>query len=256
MKLIINADDLGLTESVNNGIVECMRAGIVTSTTVMMNQDGAAHAAKLFQHGLIPEVGLHFTVTCGKPMSKLEDVPSLVDGHGNFYDKAVLMTKSDVCEEEVYRELAEQYQAAIHAGFDITHLDSHHFAGAFSPLKQAFIRFANDINLPARRVDNIVHGQDNLKVPTPDAFDMSFFDNGVSIEQLKALILSYQLKIPNGTLELMSHPSSNENIEHLRQLSSYADKRVLETAILTSPELKRWLDEQQIECVGFQSLNS
>ncbi|EPN8226818.1 ChbG/HpnK family deacetylase, partial [Vibrio alginolyticus] len=40
MKLILNADDFGLTESVNLGIADCFRAGTVKSTTIMMNQPG------------------------------------------------------------------------------------------------------------------------------------------------------------------------------------------------------------------------
>ena len=47
MKLIVNADDFGRTRGINYGIVECMKNGILTSTTIMMNMPYAEHAVKL-----------------------------------------------------------------------------------------------------------------------------------------------------------------------------------------------------------------
>lgn len=251
MKLIFNADDFGLTESVNLAIVDCFKAGVVKSTTIMMNQPGTAHAIELYQQRLIPEVGLHFTVTAGKPLSDPKDVPSLVDEDGHFLSKQALFNKSDVCVNEVALELKAQYQAAIDAGLQINHIDSHHFAGVYRPLKQGFIKAANDIGLPVRRVDNIIHGQDLLSVPTPDAFDMGFFDEGVDIDHLKAMLLAYKQKMPSGTLELMCHPSQ-ANTEELKLLSGYGDKRIDEFEILTNPCLKLWLEENGINCVGFE----
>ena len=253
MKLILNADDFGLTETVNHGIVECFKAGVVKSTTIMMNQPGTQHAIELYHQGLVPEVGLHFTVTAGKPLSAPELVPSLVDDQGNFLDKAALFNKVDVVEGEVVLELNAQYQAAVDAGLKINHIDSHHFGGVFKPLKAAFTRTVNHIGLPVRRIDNILSGQDALRVPTPDAFDMRFFDEGVSLNGLQDLLLSYQAMMPDGVLELMCHPSSVAS-EQLKSLSSYSDKRVEEHQLLTSPELKQWLAEHQIECIGFNDL--
>ncbi|MGF1695273.1 carbohydrate deacetylase [Vibrio lamellibrachiae] len=250
MKLIMNADDFGLSESVNNGIVECIKAGVVKSTTVMMNQKAVDHAASLYKEGLIPEVGLHFTVTSGKPLSAPSEVPSLVDEHGYFIDKAELISKADVCEKEVYKELHAQYCAAIDVGFEINHIDSHHFAGVFPPLKNAFVKFVNDINLPVRRIDNIVSGQSMLRVKTPDVFDMGFFDTGATIENLKQIISNYKEKHPEGLIELMCHPSTQE-FDDLTGLTGYRSIRANETEILTSPELIDWLQAQEIECVGF-----
>ena len=252
MKLILNADDFGLSESVNNGIVECFKSGVVTSTTVMMNQKGLEHAIQLYKQGLVPEVGLHFTVTSGRPISDPTTVTSLVDDHGYFHKREALMTHP-VCEEEVYTELTAQYNAAINAGFDINHIDSHHFAGVYPPLKRAFVRFANDTGLPVRRVDNVISGQDSLTVATPDAFDASFFDTGISLEHLKTVILGYKEKLSDGILELMCHPST-ENNSDLNGITGYLDMRVIERDLLILPELADWLKEQDIECVGFNAL--
>ncbi|MEZ9650240.1 carbohydrate deacetylase [Vibrio lentus] len=253
MKLILNADDFGLTESVNHGIVDCLQAGMVKSTTIMMNQPGTQHAVELYHQGKVPEVGLHFTVTAGKPLTPPELVPSLVDAQGNFLDNVTLFDKADVVEEQVTLELNAQYQAAINAGLTINHIDSHHFGGVFKPLKAAFTRTVNQIGLPVRRIDNILSGQDSLRVPTPDAFDMRLFDEGVSFNALQDLLLSYQTVMPKGVVELMCHPSLSVTDE-LKSLSGYREKRVEEYQLLTSSTLKQWLNDHQIECIGFDDL--
>lgn len=253
MKLIINADDFGLSESVNNGIVDCLQAGVVTSTTIMMNQKGVDHAIDLYKQGLVPEIGLHFTVTSGRPLSPMAEVPSLIDEYGNFIDKVALMDKK-VDADEVYKELQAQYNAALEAGLDINHIDSHHFAGVFAPLKSAFVRFSNDYQVPVRRVDTFVGGQSALKVPTTDAFDLGFFDEGATKENLKSMILAYREKYPDGVVEFMCHPSSEQKLEELYDVTGYVGMRVVERDILTSPDMRRWLEDQGVESVGFDIL--
>ncbi|CAK1704030.1 chitin disaccharide deacetylase [Vibrio crassostreae] len=255
MKLILNADDFGLTESVNLGIADCFRAGTVKSTTIMMNQPGVSHASQLYQRGLIHEVGLHFTVTSGKSISSPKLIPTLVDENGHFFDRKALFNKSDVSSDEVFRECMAQYQAALDAGFNINHIDSHHFAGAYRPLKIGFTQAANEIGLPVRRIDSFIQGQSLLSVPTPDAFDMGFHAEGVNIEYLKAVLLAYQDSMPNSTIELMCHPARTLT-EELEEISSYAHARVEEWKILTSDEFSLWLRKNGIECVGFDALHA
>ncbi|MGY3572280.1 carbohydrate deacetylase [Vibrio paucivorans] len=253
MKLIMNADDFGLTESVNNAIVDCFKAGIVQSTTVMMNQPGTQHAAELYRAGKVTNVGLHFTVTAGKPLLPAEQVASLVDENGDFLAKSVLLKKTDVCPKEVYNELQAQYDAALKAGFKLTHIDTHHFGGIYPALKQAFIQFANTVQIPVRRVDSIVAGQDPLNVKTPDVFELGFFNNGATMEHLKAILSAYKSQIPSGSVELMCHPA-NQVTEELCSLTGYTDKRLEELQILTSPELKHWLEVEKIQCISFNDL--
>ncbi|MCL9775679.1 carbohydrate deacetylase [Vibrio methylphosphonaticus] len=255
MKIILNADDFGLTESVNNAIVDCFKMGIVKSTTIMMNQPGTQHAVDLYHQGLIDQVGLHFTVTAGKPILDANQVSTLVDEEGYFLERRELYGKTDVCSEQVYKELKAQYHAALNAGLAINHLDSHHFGGVFPNLKATFTRFANDVGLPVRRTDNIIEGQDLLKVATPDAFDLGFYDAGASLEHLKTMLTHYQHTMPDGIVEFMCHPAKAVTAE-LKQLSGYTDKRVTELDILTSIELKNWLAANNIECIGFDALHS
>lgn len=89
MKVIINADDFGLTRSVNDAIFELAQKGTITSTTVMTNMPFAEEAVELLPNKNI-SIGLHVTLTQGKPVSDPERIVSLVDKNGNFYPPAVL----------------------------------------------------------------------------------------------------------------------------------------------------------------------
>ena len=68
MKLIINADDFGLSKSISDGIIEGIKAGYITSTSVMVNMDYAEYAIKEAVKNNIDCIGLHINFTVGKPV--------------------------------------------------------------------------------------------------------------------------------------------------------------------------------------------
>ncbi|QUM77233.1 carbohydrate deacetylase [Moritella sp. 24] len=253
MKLIVNIDDFGLTEKVNESVVKCFNVGIVQSTTMMMNQPATDHAIALIKQGLVPNVGLHLTLTSGKPILDPSLVPDLVDSEGFFLKQGEVMASESLSFDQAYSEFKAQYDKAINAGVKLTHLDSHHFAAVFPPYKEAFIAFANDTGIPVRRIDHVVAGCEGLIVPTTEAFSANFYADGVTLEKLQALILEFSAKFPNGTLELMSHTTVAGD-ELLPSLSSYSETRLDEFDILTSQALKDWLEINKIECTSFTSI--
>lgn len=255
MKLIMNADDFGLTPKVNDAIIQCLQAGVVKSTTLMINQAAVSDAmARINAGDVIGDVGLHITLTAGKPILAPEFVTSLVDDAGYFLKKPQLFSRTTINVEQAYQEMHAQYQRALELGLRPSHIDSHHFAATLPQLKCAFVQFLNDIGLPARRVDMFDPGLGGLTVPTTDAFDMNFFDQGVSEQQLQQLILKYQKIIPkNGTLELMCHPGLQQD-SLLSSVSGYVEQRYQELLILTDPQLRIWLQNQNIQCVNFSDL--
>ena len=85
MKLIINADDYGLTINVSKAIILGLKKGILTDTNAIVNTpDFKASAEMAHSHG-IHEMGLHCLLTMGKPLSHPESIPSLVNEKGMFY---------------------------------------------------------------------------------------------------------------------------------------------------------------------------
>ena len=169
-RLIVNADDYGLTAGVSRGILEAHRHGIVTSTTLLVNRPlDAALIEELKASGL--GVGLHMNLTLGPPVAPGKRVGSLVDAEGRFIRDA----------REAARR-ARPEEARIELGMQIdefrkimgrfpTHLDSHHHVGRHEPILELVLDFARAIRVPVRTQDAEVRAlarKQSLK--TPDHF--------------------------------------------------------------------------------------
>ena len=110
-KLIITADDYGMSPAVNQAIEEGIDAGLITSTNVMMNMPVCGVAARLKNTGA--SVGLHWVLSCGKPVLPRENIPSLAAENGEFYEYPEFRAryrKGLIREEEITRELLAQYE--------------------------------------------------------------------------------------------------------------------------------------------------
>src|SRR5579859_4625753 len=83
-RLIVNADDFGRTLGVNAGVLRAHRDGIVTATTLLVNAPGTADAARIARATPSLDVGVHLTLTYGRPVSDPAAVPSLVEPDGSF----------------------------------------------------------------------------------------------------------------------------------------------------------------------------
>lgn len=85
MKLIINADDLGVSPTVNEAVLEGVQGGVITAASLMVNMPWAeAAAADLRKQAPQLSLALHFTLTSGKAMSLRDEIPLLVDHQGHF----------------------------------------------------------------------------------------------------------------------------------------------------------------------------
>jgi predicted glycoside hydrolase/deacetylase ChbG (UPF0249 family) len=84
-ELIVNADELGLTDGVNSGILEVHRQGIVTSTTMVANEHAFENAVQVAKQAPRLAVGVHLNITHGAPVLPEVRVFSLVDEDGRFF---------------------------------------------------------------------------------------------------------------------------------------------------------------------------
>ena len=140
-RLIINADDFGLLPEVNEGIVTCFAAGSLSSTTLMVNGGAVEEAAALVQDMPGLKVGLHFTLTCGRPVSDASAVPSLVEGDGRFFSRSLFerrMVLDTIRSSDVEREFQAQVRAFEALGLRMSHVDSHQHVHLF-PLVLALL---------------------------------------------------------------------------------------------------------------------
>src|SRR4030042_5501626 len=93
-RLIINAYDYGLTRGVSQGIPFAFSNGLISPTTAMLTIPGAARGLEIAVRDTpaLP-IGIHLTLTVGKPVTAPEKVPTLVDGEGRFHPRNVFFAR-------------------------------------------------------------------------------------------------------------------------------------------------------------------
>jgi predicted glycoside hydrolase/deacetylase ChbG (UPF0249 family) len=210
-ELVVNADDLGLSLGVNEGIARAHLEGIVTSASLMVRQP-AAEAAAQHVHEL-PKlgVGLHVDLAewARRPWG-WEPLYAFVD-EGN--------------ELAVAREVEQQVLIFERlTGRPPDHLDSHQHAHRSEPLRSILGSVAKELQVPLRFHSRFgyrgdFYGQGREGQPLPDA---------ITPQALRTTITS----LPDGSTELCSHPAaeldfhSSYGRERLRELESLCDPQV------------------------------
>ncbi len=144
MALIINADDFGRTEEVNQAISECFQLQYIDRTTLMVNMPYADMAIKQAgEMGFIEQVGLHLNLTAGCPLTeKIRQNPLFCDAEGIFHagfhkslKTRLMMSAADVV--QITEELDAQIQKYLEYGCVLKHVDSHHHVHTDLPVLKA-----------------------------------------------------------------------------------------------------------------------
>jgi hypothetical protein len=140
---IFTADDYGVINSIDDAIIEAVNAGKINSVAAFPNGPNAVNRLKkLAKECPDVEIGCHFTITSGKPVSSLSEVKSLVRKNGKFHDFKELPHK--IKASEVETELKAQLKVFEDAGITVKHLSSHHKALDFYPhIHRKFVEIAN-----------------------------------------------------------------------------------------------------------------
>ncbi len=116
-RLIVNADDFGLSPSVNAAVIRAHREGILTSASLMVNEPGFAEAVTLAREHPRLGVGLHLTLLCGHSTLPPEKIPGLVNARGEFSSRPV----GAGMKYFFRRHLRELLRAEIRAQFEKFH---------------------------------------------------------------------------------------------------------------------------------------
>lgn len=274
MKLIVNADDYGLTAGVSAGIRQAYLGGIVRSTTVMMNHPAAITELPLAQE-LCPGLGLgvHLTLTAGEPILSAGKVSSLVNPEGRFYHQNELVARLErINLDQVDAEWHAQVERFMKVTGQIPdHLDSHHHSSYFSPaLFEHMLRLAEELRRPIRNpfADDSHSPGDYLlacqaesglaeiarllrrySIEKPDHFFSGFYDKMVSLPHLHEILRQIADLPSNQCSEIMCHPGLMT--DDLRQISGYQVQREKELNVLTDPGLPEMLRTLAIELGSF-----
>jgi len=280
-QLIVNADDLGLTVGVNNGIFDAHDSGILTSASLFASAGATADAIRRLRHRPSLGVGAHLALVDGAPTLPADAVPTLVTGDGRFrrgwrpFIAACLLGRVSL--DEVERELSAQIER-LRPHVDLTHLDVHKHVHAYPPVFAIVARLARRYAIPVVRVPYeqlsgaAVSGRDSkapatarqqarlnallwpwsrqnyrlagrLGLRTP-AF-VGLVDTGI----LNRRVLQRLLRgLRPGVTELMVHPGYVD-AALLRLTTRLVESRLAEVALLSSPETEALVAGERIDLV-------
>jgi hopanoid biosynthesis associated protein HpnK len=128
-ELIINADDFGLCQGANRGIIRAWRQGILTSTSLMPGGAAFEEAVALAKENPGLQVGLHLTLVQGHGVLPRQGFPALVDDCGDFGNDPVLAGMRyfflKTLKKQLRREIEAQIVKCLEAGIRLSHLDGH-----------------------------------------------------------------------------------------------------------------------------------
>jgi predicted glycoside hydrolase/deacetylase ChbG (UPF0249 family) len=224
--LIVNADDFGLSERVNAGIVQARRLGILTAASLMVRGAAARHAVETAE-GI--DLGLH--IDLGEWVYR--------DGQWSVRYERTSSENPHAIATEVYAQLVEFRQLT---GQDPSHIDSHQHVHSQEPVRGIIAGLARELGVPLRGEGQTIHycgefyGQSGKGVPCPEAISASS-------------LVSLLKRLANGVTELGCHPGRDRELD-----STYRLERLIETETLCDPRVHKAIDELGIKLISFKDL--
>ena len=291
-RLIVNADDFGLTTGVNRAIAEAHEHGIVTSATLMANSQafaGAVETTKSLGAGDTFSVGCHVVLLDGAPLSPPDKVPTLLqsgNGSARFRDSlndfVIASLRRKLNPEEVEAEASAQIARLQAAGVEPSHFDTHKHAHMFPAILRPLLRaarargvkavrnpFGQVWPLPLASLLRTRHvwtrfAQLNVLRNFAKSFRREVEAHGLrttdgSLGVLATGVLDMALftaiieSVPDGTWEFVCHPGySDADLDSVR--TRLRQSREQELALLTSPEAKELLRRRGIQLISYHEL--
>lgn len=257
MKLIINADDFGLTDGVCRSIITLFENEAISNTTVMICVEGAFEQCQLLSNsGFADRVGVHLHSTPernhSKPLSAPHEIPTLVDSSGNFKpkDHTDWINPKEI-ELEWERQIIKTSEAL---GRKPTHLDSHHGRHRIPELTPVYFKLAKKYGIPVRGGKS-VHEIDgsSLGVKSSTLCDTDWTGQNKNLDNLKQIILDKISKVDDGILEIVSHPGFCD--DELIASSSWNTVRENDHKVLMELAKEGWLQKNDIKLIQYSELS-
>ena len=283
-RLIVNADDFGLTLGVNRAIAEAHQHGIVTSATLMANALAFDDAVLLAKSSTRWSIGCHVVLVDGEPLIDPGRLSSLVsrnsrrfrDGFSGFALRAL---SGWLDPDQVEAEATAQIRKLQSHNIEVFHFDSHKHTHMFPAALAGMLRAARTCGVGAVRnpfeivAANFVRVQEGLwkryaqvrtlrglaghfrkavakaGLRTPDG-TLGIVATGSLDAQLFRAIAEH---MPEGTWEFVCHPGYLD--DDLHSISTrLRESRVRELAVLTAPESREALASRGVELICYRDL--
>jgi predicted glycoside hydrolase/deacetylase ChbG (UPF0249 family) len=291
-RIIVNADDLGMSRGITDGIALAHRHGFLTSASLMVNMRASEYAVTRLAELPRLGVGVHLNICQGRPVLPPREVPSLIDQSGSFSSPSAMIRKlwtRKISPRELEFEFRAQIQWMKNRGIVPTHADSHHHMHIYPAAVRPFIRALSAEGIRCARaprcslwmlaghVDGSIFGRIGGPHAGPLArrFSAQLYRGALQVLELRRLRMpdsricfrsrghhdlaalgadwiSSFGNLPAGTFELACHPGLFER--GFSETDSIHLQREEELRWITSPEWREAIDRNRIRLISYRNL--
>lgn len=281
-KIIVTADDLGLSEGINRGIITAYGSGLISCVSLVANGMAFDSAVRMIK-GSGLDIGAHLTFLEEKPVSDPAKISNIVGAGGYFFqDMARLIYKIYRCRNalrDIEIEAKAQIEKILHSGLKLSFFNSHQHIHMLPNLFRRLTVIAGQYNIKAARLSNECMPVRNIFSGTRDfskkagVFFLKFFsvlnqrwmvknslkhaDHCAGILKSGHLderaVLDVLKFIPDGVTEIIFHPGYFD--ESLFAYSHWHYHWQKELSALTSEAVKKFVFDHKIKITNFKSLS-
>jgi len=266
-QLIVNADDFGLTEEINKGIIRCYQEGILRSASILANGIAFEDAVLLARENKGLGIGVHLCLVEERPVLSAEEISSLIDENGcfpkNYIKFLIKFCFKKIKPLDIEKEFDAQIKKVICAQVRPTHLDSHQHIHMIPSIFNIVLKLAKKYDIKSIRLVQsgecylcrlflcffAFHNKKKLKknnMSYPEYF-LGFDNRG----NLNYSILGRWLRNLNfGTTEIMCHPGYKSTTDRYSHWNFHWEEEMF---MLIKPELKRLIKDLDVELVNHAS---
>ena len=220
MKIIVNADDFGISRQVNDAILDLISAGHITSTTLIANGPAIDDAIERIPEGNKCSFGVHLNISEFMPLTDTPQLQCLLNKDGCFQNNFGDVHISQAVKKAIFVEWCAQIEKILQFGIDISHIDSHNHIHTLPQLFFTLKKVQRKYTIRKVRITKNIYTED-----LPCQTRMLFFKKQLWIFLLKNV---FQTKTTSGftdlasfldssvigrirhnTLEIMVHPGSD-----------------------------------------------
>lgn len=269
-RLIVNADDFGRSESINEAVIRAHRKGILTSASLMVNERACEQAVRLARENPRLGVGLHLSFVCGRSALSPGEIPGLANASGMFARPFLVAGFAyffqPALREQLRDEMRAQFEKFQTCGLPLDHVDGHLHLHLHPVIFRLLIEVAREFAVrrvrltfdPLRLNLQLSSGRLAYRLGHAMIFNLlaararralrhhdirhagavfGLLQNGLVDESFTLALLS---RLPPGNSELYSHPSLDEGKN--------------EFDALVSPRVRDRVRELGIELIRYQDL--
>ena len=263
--LIIHADDLGLSSSVNQASFDALDNQYINSASVMIPAPNVNEVATYFKKNPDVDLGLHLTFTSEwkdykwHGISQKDSISSLINNDGNFYEKKKQIIKNSN-PEDIRKELQAQIDYAISLGIKPTHLDSHEGVLFFSPEFDKYISELEKNRIPVTIRKSRAHFNNDFPQPKNlVVVKMYMADKNISFENWAGYYDYILNNLDPGLNEMIVHLGLDNN--EMKKITSnrvaFGSKwRNLDYDVVSSPGFKAALIKNNIKLVTWRQIKN